>query len=71
MEFNKKSQCRYLRTKSVYVPDFDDMESWRTGDTTTQQYWCLRTMITAGPDNDLVAPEQCQPERSCYKEPDD
>lgn len=68
MNFNKKCQCRHLRTKNTYVPDFYNEESWRTGDSTTQQYWCLCTMTTAGPDNELVAPERCQLERSCFVE---
>ncbi len=70
MEYDKKSQCRHLRTKNTYVPDLDDVESWRTGDSSTQQYWCLCTMTTAGPDNGLVAPEECQVRRSCFVEVD-
>ncbi|RMF69890.1 MAG: hypothetical protein D6743_01125 [Calditrichaeota bacterium] len=68
MEPSKKSFCRHLRTKVTYLPDFSDPDSWRTGESTTQQYWCLCTMTTAGPDNDLVAPESCQPTRACYEE---
>ncbi|MFQ5707077.1 MAG: hypothetical protein ACE5HO_06475 [bacterium] len=70
MNSEKKSQCRFLRSKKTYVPDLDHAESWRTADTTTQPYWCLRTMTTAGPDNQLVAPERCQKERTCYQEVD-
>ena len=66
MNTNRPSQCRHLRTKKTYVPDFDAPESWRGSDSTTQQYWCLCTMTTAGPDDALVAPERCQPERECF-----
>jgi len=67
MEISKKSHCRYLRAKRAYIPGCEDPESWRSGDSSTQQYWCLRTMTTAGSDDDVVAPELCQPGRSCYK----
>ncbi|MFQ5605170.1 MAG: hypothetical protein ACE5HS_18040 [bacterium] len=70
MKHPKPSQCRHLRTKMTYVPDQENAENWRMVDSTTRQYWCLCTMSTAGPDNDLVTPEQCQSQRSCYKEVD-
>lgn len=68
MKKHTKSQCRYLRTKRAYFPDLSQTESWREGNSTTSQYWCLCTMSTAGPDSGLVAPEKCQRSRRCYKE---
>ncbi len=64
----KKSQCRFLRTKTSYTPDADHLESRRSGESATAQYWCLCTMMTAGPDNDMAAPEVCQTHRPCYHE---
>lgn len=61
-----KSQCRHLRTKMSYIPEPDQMESWRNDDSTTAQYWCLCTMGVAGPDGQLVAPEMCRSERACF-----
>ncbi|MFQ5652464.1 MAG: hypothetical protein ACE5IY_21235 [bacterium] len=66
----KKERCRHLRTKQIHVPDFSDPGSWESGESTTQHYWCLCTMTTAGPDNDFVAPEKCQSKRSCFEQTD-
>ena len=63
-----RSECRHLRTKMSYIPDPDNQEAWRSEDSTTRQYWCARTMQTAGPDNGLVAPQECGRGRSCYKD---
>jgi hypothetical protein len=30
-------------------------------------YWCHHTHKCLGPDNALVAPEECGPNRSCYE----
>lgn len=67
MTNHKKSHCRHLRTKMTYIPDFADDDRWRTGESMTQQYWCLCTMSTAGPDDDFVAPEKCHSDRVCFK----
>ncbi|HEX9654614.1 MAG TPA: hypothetical protein VGA99_12970 [bacterium] len=66
----KKSHCRHLRTKMAYIPDVENSENWRTGESSTHQYWCLCTMTTCGPDSELVAPERCQRDRTCYREVD-
>lgn len=60
------SHCKHLRTKTSYVPDANNPDSWRSDDSSTAQYWCLKTMTTAGPDNDLVAPEKCAGSRACF-----
>jgi len=67
MKFDKRSHCKHLRSKKAYVPDCNDVESWRSAESSTQQFWCLCTMTTAGPDNKLVAPETCSQERACYE----
>ncbi len=61
-----RSDCRHLRTKMSFIPDPDNREHWRSENSTTRQYWCARTMLTAGPDNGLVAPQECGRARSCY-----
>ena len=33
----------------------------------TDRFYCQRTMQGFGPDDDLVAPRLCQPERRCYE----
>jgi hypothetical protein len=70
MEVVKPSRCRFLRTKATYTPDADFSESWRNGNSSTAQYWCLCTMGSCGPDQDLVAPELCQIDRRCYRSAD-
>ncbi len=67
---NNKPRCRHLRTKPVVIPDFSDPGSLNPDDSTTQHYWCLCTMTTAGPDHDWVAPEKCRPERPCFGQSD-
>ena len=66
MENKSSSPCRHLRTKTAYMPEPDRPEAWRSGESSTAQYWCLCTMGTAGPDNQFVAPESCGKERSCF-----
>jgi hypothetical protein len=61
-----RSDCRHLKTKMSFIPDPGNRENWRSEDSTTHQYWCARTMLTAGPDNGLVAPQECGKGRSCY-----
>ena len=60
------SQCKHLRTKHAYMPEPDNPEAWRSGESSTAQYWCLCTMNTAGPDHQFVAPEACHAQRSCF-----
>jgi hypothetical protein len=58
--------CRNLRTKASYVP------SIRTGNYLVEsdsiaQYWCVKTMKVIGPDDKFVVPEDCKPERKCFR----
>ena len=32
-------------------------------------YWCLRTCLLIGPDDELAQPDTCLPGRSCYDGP--
>ena len=58
--------CRHIRTKTWLSPD-----AFGVGDPTQSpsiaQYWCLKTMRAAGPDGDLVLPEECTDERVCFE----
>jgi hypothetical protein len=62
----KKSNCKHLRSKMSHIPDQNNSERWRSSDSKTAQYWCLKTMMSAGPDSGLVAPNECQEQRICY-----
>lgn len=66
MENKILSHCRHLRTKTAYIPEADRPDVWRSGESSTAQYWCLCTMTTAGPDNQFVAPESCCSSRTCF-----
>jgi hypothetical protein len=58
--------CRYIRTKTWFAPDaFGEGDPRQSP--STAQYWCLRTMRPAGPDGDLVLPEECTDERICFE----
>ncbi len=60
--------CDHLRCKSLYGA------RWRTEDELDAAllrndvpFSCLKTCASWGPDDDLVAPERCQPERGCFR----
>ena len=56
--------CRHLRTKRYYygAPD----EVLETADqSTTAQFWCLRTMRSIGPDEATVSASSCRRGRAC------
>jgi hypothetical protein len=59
--------CRHLRTKTMYVTDsYAERDISRSG--STQQFWCLQTMRSDGPDGDLALPEVCLKGRTCFEE---
>ena len=57
--------CQHLRTKASYVPA-ERSPLYLTKTSPTAQYWCLKTMMVVGPDNDFVCPEDCKPDRVCF-----
>jgi hypothetical protein len=59
--------CRMLRTKTAFGTYTSTGEDWRMGDSTTAVYWCLDTMSTSGPDDDLAHPHSCCQNRTCFK----
>lgn len=63
--------CRMLRTKTAfgaYSLETDPIP-WQAGESTTAVFWCLRTMATAGPDDDLAHPARCLTGRTCFESP--
>ncbi|KAA3610921.1 MAG: hypothetical protein DWQ05_20750 [Calditrichaeota bacterium] len=71
MENRIKSPCKHLRSKNIMVPDFSNAGEDYSIDPSVQHYWCLCTMTTAGPDNKLAVPEDCQTNRSCFEAEDE
>jgi len=61
--------CRMLRTKTFFGTYTSTGEDWQYGDSTTAVYWCLETMGTSGPDDDLAHPHSCREGRCCFKPP--
>jgi hypothetical protein len=60
--------CACIRTKMQYVAG-PGGDGWgRTS--ATAQYWCLHTMLQIGPDDDLVTPDRCLPDRACFERED-
>jgi hypothetical protein len=60
--------CCLLRTKTAFGNFVGNLHSWRSGNSTTAVYWCLRTMETAGPDDGYVHPHNCREGRVCFEE---
>lgn len=59
--------CRHLRSKGMYVyTDGVDMGFDHDYDNTI--YWCLKTMKSFGPDDEMVEKDACCREgRGCYQ----
>ena len=57
--------CRYIRTKTAYGNAIG-YEGWQQGVSSTAAYWCLETMGSSGPDDQLVDPQQCRAGRACF-----
>ncbi len=56
--------CRALKTKALYVVGREpDPVMAALG----AHAWCVHTMGTIGPDDDLVLPERCRAGRGCYE----
>ena len=63
------SPCRHLRSKGMYV--YTDGQTPAHGDYDYDNtiYWCLKTMKSFGPDDDMVNGEECRnAARPCYEE---
>jgi hypothetical protein len=60
--------CAWLRWKGYYGGRWDTMEEL-VADMTRGDvpYSCLRTCQAWGPDDDVAAPEGCQPGRGCFE----
>ncbi|MBX6312186.1 MAG: hypothetical protein IRY99_04600 [Isosphaeraceae bacterium] len=62
------SPCRHLRSKGMYVYTDSSMGHDPYGDDDTTAYWCLRSMTSFGPDDEVVGRSACcNPSRSCYE----
>ena len=61
-----ESPCRHLRSKGMYV--FNDGAIDPSDEYDSTIFWCMNTMKSFGPDDDLVDRNGCRnPGRSCYE----
>jgi hypothetical protein len=58
--------CEMLRTKNAFG-NHVGYRPWQRGESTTAVYWCLHTMGTVGPDDQLVHPHSCCGQRVCFQ----
>jgi hypothetical protein len=62
--------CQMLRTKNAFGSHVG-YRPWQKGESTTAVYWCLYTMGTVGPDDQLVHPHTCCSGRACFQHESD
>lgn len=58
--------CRELRTKKYFFRQDMATEAHHLLDA-SNHCWCRLTMQTLGPDREYVHPNNCGPERACYR----
>jgi hypothetical protein len=59
--------CRHLRSKGMYVYT-DGLTEETEDDFDSTAYWCLKTMKTFGPDDNMVGGRECRNSlRSCHE----
>jgi len=67
-EINKlPPPCQCLRTKNAFGSTAEDAHLWPPGVVSSSSFWCLLTMGTAGPDENVVHLARCVEGRSCYR----
>lgn len=60
--------CAWLRWKGLYGARWDTREEMIADMLRSDSpFSCLRTCQPWGPDDDLAAPEGCQPSRGCFE----
>lgn len=65
--FLPKDKCACLRTKTMalnthWIPSEAELRSRAD----TAIFWCIKTMMPWGPDEDDATPESCRPGRECW-----
>jgi hypothetical protein len=60
--------CRYLRTKSMYIPALAEEPRDPEQAGRSSHCWCNCTLTETGPDDRPVGVEVCSPERGCFED---
>jgi hypothetical protein len=59
--------CRHLRSPGIYLYA-DEQTRPANDDYDNTQYWCLKTLRSFGPDDEIVNRTQCgNASRNCYE----
>jgi hypothetical protein len=58
--------CAHLRTKKWFTLDAPARDEEELLDASGHS-WCRKTMLTVGPDGEIVDPEDCRAGRVCYR----
>ncbi|RMF58382.1 MAG: hypothetical protein D6748_08875 [Calditrichaeota bacterium] len=58
--------CKHMRTKASYVPDLKN-EHYMKIFHPYSPCFCLKTLRSIGPDDDVVCAAECTPERMCFE----
>lgn len=61
--------CTALMMKQILTHSLDEPMSLPRPDPGDGYYWCSKTCRPVGPDDELVQPRLCGPERGCYDGP--
>jgi hypothetical protein len=64
-----KHTCPALSMKHILTQSMADVvydDRLEPGD---GYYWCQKTCTPIGPDDELVTPKECSPNRNCYDGP--
>ena len=59
-----KVQCRLLRSKWMFIEAEPDPTVPRSGQSIC---WCVHTQKCMGPDSQVVTPEACTSDRTCWE----
>ncbi len=67
--FDRAKTCRFLRSKSMYIPGLSAAGEETAAMGASGHCWCNRTLSETGPDDRPVSPDLCRSGRSCCETP--
>jgi hypothetical protein len=64
----KTGVCRCLQSRLTHLPDMKpDPYTYGFEMSDVGHSWCNKTMRVFGPDDRMVSPEKCGPDRTCFQ----
>lgn len=64
-----RGMCSALMMKHILTHSLDEPMALPRPNPSDGYYWCTKTCRPVGPDDELVNPQQCGPDRGCYDGP--